>query len=244
MQPRKPLHLALFYALPFVLVVTALFLFLLFWERRNLAEEQEEGLTLTATALLRQIVVTRLWNADHGGVYAEITGTTAPNPFLETPERDIVSLSGKRYTKLNPAYMARQIAEVARGHFGYRFNITSLRPLNPANRPDPWEEAALRSFEQGADRRRSVVREDGKPVFRYMVPLATEAACLVCHAKQHYRAGDIRGGISVALPMEESERIYGQRVGPTWRPARACGSTSSSSSCSFSAPFPASSCAK
>ncbi len=33
-----------------------------------------------------------------------------------------------------------------------------------------------------------------------MAPLFTEAPCLNCHAKQGYRMGDIRGGISVTLP--------------------------------------------
>lgn len=212
MHTKNPFKLALFYALPFVVIVTALFLFLLFWERRNLDDEQREGLTSTAHALLQQVVVTRLWNAEHGGLYAKVTDRTQPNPYLEDPERDIVSRTGKRYTKINPAYMTRQIAELARSHLGYRFNITSLKPLNPSNLPDPWEENALRSFERGADRRLSSVQEDGKQVFRYMVPLRVEQACLECHAKQQYKAGDIRGGISVTIPMEESDRIYQARA--------------------------------
>jgi len=211
MQPKRPYQLALYYALPFVLITTALFLFLLFWERRNLAEEQREGLTHTATALLQQIIVTRSWNAEHGGVYAQIDGRTQPNPFLKDQDRDIQSLSGKRYTKINPAYMTRQIAELSKSSHGYRFNITSLRPLNPANRPDPWEEDALRNFERGAAYQQSMVRGSDPPVFRYMVPLITEESCLACHGKQHYKTGDVRGGISVTVPLEESERIYHAR---------------------------------
>jgi hypothetical protein len=211
MHPKKPFQLALYYALPFVLIVTSLFLFLLVWERRNLAEEQQEHLTHTAAALLQQIIITRLWNAEHGGVYVPVDAGTQPNPYLEDRERDIVSRSGKRYTKINPAYMTRQIAALASDHLGYRFNITSLRPLNPANRPDPWEATALKSFERGAAVQMSVVRTPGNAVFRYMVPLPTEASCLKCHAKQHYQVGDIRGGISVSIPMNESERIYGRR---------------------------------
>ena len=34
-----------------------------------------------------------------------------------------------------------------------------------------------------------------------MAPLKTEKSCLTCHAKQGYKAGDIRGGISVTLPF-------------------------------------------
>lgn len=212
MQPNRPFQLTLLYAGPFVLVVTALFLFLLFLERRTLAEEQEEQLTHTASAILEQVIVTRLWNAGHGGVYAAVDSRTPPNPYLDDRDRDIITRSGKRYTKLNPAYMTRQIAELARSRDGYRFNITSLRPLNPSNRPDPWEEEALRSFEQGTMVRRAAVRQEGRPVFRYMVPLTTDEACLACHAKQGYRPGEIRGGISVSVPMDESDRIYRARA--------------------------------
>jgi len=212
MKTDNPFKLALFYSFPFVVLVTLVFLFLLSRERGNLAEEQQAGLTRTAATLLQQIIVTRSWNAEHGGLYAQITDRTKPNPYLDVPERDIVSLSGKRYTRINPAYMTRQIAELARSRLGYRFNITSLKPLNPSNRPDPWEENALLSFERGVERQSSAAQMDGKTVFRYMVPLKTEQACLACHAKQGYKVGEVRGGISVAIPLEESERIFHARA--------------------------------
>jgi hypothetical protein len=34
-----------------------------------------------------------------------------------------------------------------------------------------------------------------------MAPLVTKRSCLKCHAKQGYKEGDIRGGISVVLPF-------------------------------------------
>ena len=36
---------------------------------------------------------------------------------------------------------------------------------------------------------------------RLMRPFRTESSCLQCHAEQGYKEGDIRGGISVAVPM-------------------------------------------
>ena len=35
-----------------------------------------------------------------------------------------------------------------------------------------------------------------------MGPLVTEESCLKCHAAQGYKVGDIRGGISVSVPMK------------------------------------------
>jgi PAS domain-containing protein len=34
------------------------------------------------------------------------------------------------------------------------------------------------------------------------IQLKTEASCLKCHASQGYKVGDIRGGISVSIPMQ------------------------------------------
>jgi hypothetical protein len=209
---KNPRKLALVYALPFILIITILFLSLLIREHRNMAEEQTVELKGTARALVQLIILTRTWNAEHGGVYAEIDGRTQPNPFLDDPQRDITSLAGKRYTKINPAYMARQIAELARERHQYRLNLTSLRPLNPTNMPDPWEETALQAFEHDAVERMTVVQEKDERFFRFMVPLAVEKSCLGCHAKQNYRIGDIRGGISVSIPMSESDRIHAARA--------------------------------
>jgi hypothetical protein len=208
---NDPQRLTLVYALPFVAIISILFISLLIWERRNLAEEQMVELTNTATALVQQIILTRSWNAGHNGVYAEITDRTQPNPYLDDPQRDITSLAGRRYTKINPAYMTRQIAELARERHQYRQHLTSLNPLNPENTPDPWEEKALLRFEHGAAQQMTVVQEKGGRFFRLMVPLVVEKSCLTCHAKQHYRIGDVRGGLSVTIPMSDADRIHAAR---------------------------------
>ena len=33
-----------------------------------------------------------------------------------------------------------------------------------------------------------------------MAPLKTEGSCLTCHAKEGYKVGDVRGGLSVSFP--------------------------------------------
>jgi len=149
--------------------------------------------------LFQMIETTRLWNAERGGVYAAVATHTPPNPLLEDPERD-VTVNGRAYTKVNPAYMTRQIAELVRKGAGVTFNITSLKPINPSNLADPWERGVLASFESGE--REVLERVDGAngPEYRYMAALVTHEACLQCHIKQGYKVGDIRGGISVTIP--------------------------------------------
>ena len=41
-----------------------------------------------------------------------------------------------------------------------------------------------------------------KPYLRYMKPLYAKENCLKCHGFQGYKTGDIRGGVSVAVPMD------------------------------------------
>ena len=205
---KNPRTLTLVYALPFVLIVTILFVLLQIWEQRNMDNEETAELKDTAMALVQQILLTRTWNDEHGGVYAEISERTRPNQYLDDPQRDITSLTGRHYTKINHSYMTRQIAELALERHQYHQHLTSLRPLNPANTPDPWEEQALQSFELGATQQMTVVQEKDERLFRLMVPLVSEKSCLECHAKQHDRLGDVRGGLSVAIPMAEADRIH------------------------------------
>ena len=181
----------------------------LMWNLREEQSAHEQIAFDTARAFFQQTLITRLWNARHGGVYVPITPETPPNPFLEDPLRDLTTDSGMRLTKINPAYMTRQISELACcSNYGIQFHITSLKPIRPENKPTPWEKEALLSFEQGKKETGEFIREEGKYIFRYMAPLPTEESCLRCHGKQGYKAGDIRGGISVTLPhVGQEERL-------------------------------------
>ena len=100
----------------------------------------------TASAFFEQIVLDRAWNAGHGGVYVPVTETTTPNPYLDDPLRDLETNNGIKLTKINPAFMTRQIAEIAVQESGVQFHITSLKPIRPANKATDWEAEWLASF--------------------------------------------------------------------------------------------------
>ena len=154
-------------------------------------------------ALFSLIETTREWNAMHGGVYVVVDGATQPNPWLEHPARDLQTSDGVRLTMVNPAYMTRQIADLALHADGARLHITSLKPIRPENLADDWETDALARFEAGEREVLALVEgaEEGRgPVHRYMAPLVVREPCLQCHAEQGYVLGDIRGGISVTMP--------------------------------------------
>ena len=156
-----------------------------------------------ARSSFQMIVDTRYWNASHGGVYVPVTRDVQPNPFLDVPNRDIDTRDGRMLTLINPAYMTRQLSEIAAARNDIRFHITSRNPIRPANRPHAWEARALRTFAHAGDEYYEWNREPGMGTsFRYMAPLWTEQPCLRCHAVQGYEVGDLRGGISVSIPAD------------------------------------------
>lgn len=151
----------------------------------------------SARNIFRTIVLTRRWNALHGGVYAPVDKTTPPNPYLKDPMRDIVVNKHLTLTKINPAYMTRQISELSQRETGVYFRIVGLNPQNPLNSPNRIEKLALMSFREG---KREYVQFFKDHTF-YMAPLKAEKPCLKCHAFQGYKVGDVMGGISVYLPQ-------------------------------------------
>ena len=174
--------------------------FLLDWrqtERNVESVARERG-----AALFRLVELTRNWNARHGGVYVPVTPETQPNPYLDHPRRDLITRDGQQLTMVNPAFMTRQIAEIAQQAEGFRLHITSLRPIRPANGPDDWEAAALHRFEAGTAEVIELI-PGAAPVHRYMAPLRVTEPCMPCHRSQGYEIGQIRGGISVTMPAAE-----------------------------------------
>jgi PAS domain S-box-containing protein len=170
----------------------------------NLHEQTGKSLKMarnSAQLTFENDVLYRRWGASQGGVYVRASEQTPPNPYLQVPDRDVTTTSGQSLTLVNPAYMARLVHELPGQEGGTRGHITSLRPLRPENKPDEWETAALLVFEKGITEVSSVEKMGDGEYLRLMRPFVTEKACLKCHAAQGYQEGDIRGGISVSVPM-------------------------------------------
>jgi PAS domain S-box-containing protein len=143
----------------------------------------------------------RVWNASHGGIYVPITDDLKPNPYLKVPQRDVTTTTGKKLTLMNPAFMTRQVFTMSAERYSVMGHITSLNLLNPDNVPDAWEKKALLSFDKNSTEVTELTSINGKPFMRFMRPMITEDSCLKCHNAQGYQVGDLRGGISVSVPM-------------------------------------------
>jgi len=168
--------------------------------------------TIEAAANFDKDVLYRRWAAKQGGVYVPVSEQTPANPLLShVPSRDITTSNGQNLTLVNPAYMTRLVYALAAEGPGVQAHITSINPLRAENRPDPWEQEALLAFAKGAIEVSSLELFKGKPHLRLMRPFFTDESCLKCHGSQGYKKGDIRGGISVSVPMANYYQLRAER---------------------------------
>lgn len=167
------------------------------------SENIKKQVLIEARIAFEKDIIYRRWASQMGGLYAEITDKLQPNKYLDVPDRDVTTTSGKKLTLINPAYMSRMVYELMDTDSSLKGHITSLTPIRPGNAPSEWEIRALQSFHHGNKEFYEFITENGQEFLHYMHPMITEESCLRCHAKQGYKVGDIRGGISERIPMEK-----------------------------------------
>lgn len=174
-----------------VIAVTSIFLFVGIYR----LEEQRaiQQIDTQAQALLTEMVVLREWVSQYQGIW-----TTRPgNYYLDS--------DGSYYRK-TPAMVTKELSDLSDDKGYYRFNITSLNLTNPDNAPDDFEHDALLQFEEDQIPITSFDKIGDDPVYRFMIPLTTDASCLECHQDQGYQVGDVRGGLSVLIPVQAMEQ--------------------------------------
>lgn len=165
----------------------------------------ESVLLQQGRALYSELILTRRWISSHGGVFVKVRPGVDPNPFLSSlpgMKVTITDQDGDLYTLRNPGLVVRELSELAEESDAISFHVASLDPVNPVNsKPDAFETEALLDFERGSTEAVVIEETDIGPVYRYMAPLYYEDKCNRCHGFQNYELGDIRGGISVSIPM-------------------------------------------
>ncbi len=148
----------------------------------------------------------RAWATRHKGVYVPINSRTPPSPLLShLPNRDIETTEGKKLTLMNPAYMMRQMTEEFEESYGVKGKITGqilLDPEGKRNKPDDWQLKALKMFDKGMLEFQEIVEIENEPYLRFMKPMFMTEGCVYCHGKLGFKVGDIRGGVSVSVPLK------------------------------------------
>lgn len=131
----------------------------------------------------------------------------------------VINIRGLGFKNIIPAVVGRRTGykyNKAMGA-GYYLKQTSIKYRNPANNPDAFESKILRKFAVPGYLKSKGIGEvithsDGSKVYRYMLPVYIEPACLQCHGepkgerditgriKEGYKVGEVRGAISVMIP--------------------------------------------
>jgi rhodanese-related sulfurtransferase len=170
------------------------------------------------------------------------SGSGAPPEAMEAARaaadaltRELKSHLVRELQQGGPARALRVCAEVAQSVAASRSSDrtyvrrVSLRYRNEADRPDPFEEGALRHMERLREEGQlptemsQVVAQEQGLVLRYMRPVMVASPCLTCHGEpekidpkvralleEHYpedlatgyRAGDLRGAVSVTVRLD------------------------------------------
>jgi chemotaxis family two-component system sensor kinase Cph1 len=182
----------------------------LLWE---ISDERQQAIDIARSEALgawkKEAAVFR-WAADVGRIYVPVTEKTAPDANLSyLPERDISTPSGHQLTLISPPMIMSQVHALPGEHSGLQGHITRLTPIRPQDAPDPWEKEAIETFEQGRKQIESEETIGGQRYFRLIRPLVIDKSCLICHAEQGYKVGDIHGGLSIAVPMAS---IWGEQM--------------------------------
>jgi len=190
------------YALLLGAVWSVVVLISLGWNIYQLRNSYTQMALMEAVGSFNTNLFLQQWISRQGGIYAPVSKKIAPNPYLaHIAERDIETPSGRALTLMNAYYVIRQVYENLPVDAGIQGHFTSLKPIRPQNRPDPWETAALHAFENQVPEAHSIENRDGHPYMRFMRPMIVTEPCLKCHAEQGYQPGQIRGGLGVSISM-------------------------------------------
>jgi signal transduction histidine kinase len=158
-----------------------------------------------ARILYKQILLTRQWVSDHQGLFLVKTAGVAENPYLH--EAAIRADDGTVFVKRNPAMVTRELSEYAAKSGFCWFRITSLAPVNPANAPDEFERLAMERFKDGLPEYEAITDSPEGRVHRYIAPVLVQESCLACHAEHGYTVGDIRGALSISVPLAWADKV-------------------------------------
>ncbi len=194
---RKKFFLSIF--LIIVPVIGVIFAWAVIRNERNATNQ----VINQARVLSRQIIMTRQWVSDCGGVMVPRTseGAKSFRYFFD----DRLQTDRGTFNRFTPAMVTKKLSQYSLRENLYRFRLASLNPMNPDNSPDAFEQMALLRFiHQKSDEVYLFDKNGNEHIFRYTVPLYVDKACIECHP--NFSKGTIGGCLSIFFPSLQVEQ--------------------------------------
>lgn len=156
--------------------------------------------------------ITKLGDDDFGKALTSIHQAAKQVIAEAQPQINVI---GKEFKGFNPAAFGARVGAALLKRSEISIKQTSLHFRATYNMPDEYESAVLKKFATGA-KDQSHTEEtvvNGKKVLRHMVPVYIAKSCLNCHGdpagsldvsghkREGYREGDLRGAISIVVPV-------------------------------------------
>lgn len=197
------------FLLSIVLIIVPVLGIIFTWAGIQNEKNAIEQVLNQARILSKQIILTRQWITDCGGVMVpkESEGAKDTSYFFD----DRIETSRGTYQRFIPSMVTKKLSQYSIRQDLYRFRLASLTPLNPENRPDDFEKEALNKFnKEGITEMIKFDQQGEKHYLQYMVPLYLEKGCLECHHIQEIAKNGIRGGLSIFLPINKTKSSIGK----------------------------------
>jgi len=172
------------------------------WNGLQHEKNSEAQMVNQARILSYQIILTRQWITDCGGVFVNLKSPGAED--ISCFFDDKLQTANGSFQRFTPSMVTRKLSQYSTRQDLYRFRLAGLDPLNPENMPDGFERNALNLFRtKKATETFRFAGYNGRQYFQYMVPLYMEKECLKCHTRAADAVNAVGGGLSVLLPVDK-----------------------------------------
>ncbi len=174
----------------------------------NLYQSQQDTIAkakIEARTIFRHNIAYRKWSTMHGGIYTKITEKNKDNPHyiynIDGSEKEVT------FDLIDPAQVTKQAYEVLHNQapnlaaISRTVSLDYQNTTDPYDQPDDWEATSLRALEAGGVEETSTVTTiNNAPYLRLLTPYIIDRGCIKCHGHD-FTIGNVRGGMSVAVPM-------------------------------------------
>jgi len=182
----------------------------------NITDQEDKTVSVVkkiAQANFNKDEAYRLWASSHGGVYVPLTEKTPPSPWLShIKDRDLTTTDGKKLTLMNPAFMVREMMNDYSELYGIKGRIFGIKYLNPDNKATEYEEQIIDRFEKGEKEISEIIGMGKEELYYLASPIIMREVCQKCHGQLDYKNGDIRGSVSISVPMLPYREIESQLI--------------------------------